>query len=333
MDWITLFDTHQIPYVTRGPNTKRGEISIKCPWCGDDDPSEHMGISLTKKVWGCYRNAAHRGKHPARLIVAVLGCSFGQAKAVVAQYDRPDPSTFDDIMSTLKEMCVVDADQGVVQLEPEILTYPPEFVPIRKGKSFAKYWWYLYGRGFTNVASVALRYNLMCALTGEWKDRIIFPFFSDQKLIGWTGRAIGAPIGAPRYLSSSDAVKKTILDEKEVLYGGSYLFITEGPFDAMKIKVCSYNAAQPVIATCIFGTSLSIDQIALIRKASPYYKRVIILLDPDAVQPSFMADDWLWAKNVVIGSLLHVFPEDTPKDPGAMNEEQVKRLVSFYQVP
>src|SRR5437773_2381680 len=101
MNWEKLLSNNGIEYVTSGSNTKRGEISVKCPFCGDDDPSEHMGISLTKDVWGCHRNAQHRGKNLRRLISALLGCSSSQAAIIVQQYNQSDP---DDLEVALQSM-------------------------------------------------------------------------------------------------------------------------------------------------------------------------------------------------------------------------------------
>jgi len=32
MDWVKLLDDSNIEYVSRGKNTKRGEISVRCPF-------------------------------------------------------------------------------------------------------------------------------------------------------------------------------------------------------------------------------------------------------------------------------------------------------------
>ena len=101
MDWIRLFEANNIPWVSRGPNTKRGEVSIKCPWCGEDDPSEHLGISLDKENWGCLRSIRHRGRRPYALVQALLGCSYAQARIIVDQYSTSDPETFEQVIAPL----------------------------------------------------------------------------------------------------------------------------------------------------------------------------------------------------------------------------------------
>src|SRR5688572_2948962 len=100
MDWVEFFKANMIDYVTRGPNTKRGEVSVNCPWCAGDDPSHHLGINLTKAAYGCLRNPEHRGKRPAGLIAALLGCSFSQALIIEKQYTAAaDPENLGDALT------------------------------------------------------------------------------------------------------------------------------------------------------------------------------------------------------------------------------------------
>src|SRR5229473_3315925 len=92
MNWMDFLDDNHIEFVTRGSNTKRGEISVQCPWCRDDDPSEHLGIG--PNGWGCLRDASHRGRQPHRLVQALLGSSYLVARLTVAQYSVADPEAF-----------------------------------------------------------------------------------------------------------------------------------------------------------------------------------------------------------------------------------------------
>lgn len=302
MDWISLLSNNSVPYVTRGPNTKRGEISIRCPFCGEDDPSEHMGISLSTDNWGCHRDASHRGHSPIRLITAILGCSSYQARLIVSQYGVTDPDRYED------------NSPNTAPVRAQIITLPSEFEVIRSTGLTAKFWKYLLKRGFNDPHRCIDRYQLSCALTGRWKDRIIIPFYEGASLIGWTGRALIVPVSAPRYLSSSEAVKRTIFNFNNLLAGGDTLYVTEGPFDALKLD---YYGAP---ATCIFGVSITVDQAALIREIGRGFKRVVLMLDAEASQQAFQMLDWL-GPNVEIG----VLPFGV-KDPGDLTEEQVSCL-------
>lgn len=320
MDWIALFDNNGIDYVTRGPNTKRGEVSIRCPYCGDDDPSHHMGVSLTAERWGCHRSADHRGRSPARLIATVLGCTYQQAKLIERQYSRPDP---DNLTSALEALGATEAPP-VVKKQP--LTLPTQFRGIPYGGSAtAKFARYLKeDRGFSgtgDVHRICSVYRLHCAVTGRYKDRIIFPFYRDRELVGWTGRAIGNPQNAPRYLSSGPEIKETVFNYDKLRWGGrnEILVVAEGPFDALKLDC--YGGDAYMRATCIFGTSMTLDQIWVLNRLARNYKHTYVLLDPDAIEASFAAKDWLTQRNISVAQV-----PDGIEDPGAMNPGEVLRF-------
>ena len=320
MNWVQFFEDHKIEYVTRSPNVKKGNINIRCPWCGEDDPSEHMGISLTKEAYGCWRSPNHSGKRPHRLVQALLGCSHTQAAIVVAQYEAPDPDTLEQALAALTG---TSEPPKAVKGQPHPVM-PTDFRHIKPKGLTMGFWYYLQARGFDDVADLCFHYDLKCALTGNWKGRIIIPFYQKGELIGWTGRAITDPVHAPRYLSSSNAVKQCVFNEDTLFDGGRLLFIVEGPFDALKLDY--YGEPSGARATCVFGTSMSIDQLATLSRLRRRFKKVVILFDNDAVEPAFYASDWLHASNVVIGQLPNGL-----KDPGELSPEEVEQLVDVYR--
>ena len=103
-DWLNFLNRHGISYVDTGRNVRRNNISMPCVLCGDD-PSENLGISLVGKGWSCWRNKNHKGIHPHRLIIALLGCSFQQAAAIVASesvgFTTTDESFSNDCLARL----------------------------------------------------------------------------------------------------------------------------------------------------------------------------------------------------------------------------------------
>lgn len=314
MNWEHFLNDYRINFVTRGPNTRRGEVSIKCPWCGEDDPSEHLGINLSKEAWGCHRNAQHRGKAPHRLIKALLSCSQGQAELILQQYDASDPDSLDDLTLNPVEHKALTED----------LSQFDDFISLEsETSSNQRFLDYLKNRGFEKPTFLAATYNLKCCITGRWKDRLIIPIYRNAELIAWTGRALQNPVLAPRYLSTSNVIKTTVFNEDVVLHGGKVLVVAEGPFDALKLDYFSNGTGA--IGTCLFGTSITIDQISILRQASSKYERVVFFLDADAIESSFMATDWLPAAK--IGML----PEGV-KDPGDLSLGQVRSLLAPYLI-
>ena len=85
MDWINFFQSRNIHFVDSGANVVRGNVACRCPWCGGNDPSEHMSINLEGKGFRCWRQPLHSGKNPAKLIQALLNCSWDQANQIAGQ--------------------------------------------------------------------------------------------------------------------------------------------------------------------------------------------------------------------------------------------------------
>lgn len=315
MEWVDFLRDNHIPYVTRGPNTKRGEVSVKCPWCAEEDPSEHLGINLTTGYWGCHRNPLHRGKSKTFLIQGLLHCSRSQAWLVVSQYNQADPDTLEQALVALNEAPEAKAAPA------DRLIMPEAFRCLIDHGSGTRFCNYLRNRGFNDPEFFSRQYRLKCCTTGRWKDRIIFPVFKRGKLVAWTGRAIGNTLLAPRYLSTSDVIKTVIFNEDEIYLGGKNLFITEGPIDALKVDY--YGQKHGGRATCVFGTSITLDQLAILKQVSHKFRRVILLFDPEAVETAFDVNDWL--PEATIGTL----PSGV-EDPGALSETQVITLVNSF---
>ncbi len=315
MDWIALLESNNIEYVTRGPNTKRGEVSVRCPWCGIDDPSQHLSISLTADKWGCWRNSEHRGKRPHRLIQALLNCSNHTASAIVGQYSHADPDDLDEALAMLTATSEPP--------EPDKqLVMPDEFRWIGPLGSGNRFWQYLERRGFDDIQILASHYRLRYASVGHYKDRIIFPLYKQSRLIGWTGRALADAPEAPRYLSSGEAIKRTVLWEDGLRQGGNALFIVEGPFDALKLD---FYGGPAIRATCCFGTSASPEQITILRELSRLFSHTIILFDQGALEQAMLLEASL------VGAKIGSLAVGT-KDPGALNKEQVLDMVANYSV-
>ena len=295
MDWIRFLEENNVHYVTRGPNTKKGEVSIQCPMCGDADPSEHLGVNLQSEKWGCHRDQSHRGKSARTLIKALLGCSSTQAGLIVKQYSHSDPDGLEAALSVLEadSRGTINHEEDLVKLITQQKLGPQfhSFNQIKVRGITRRFYDYLGDRGYDNPMEVIQHYDLRCALTGRYKDRIIIPIRLNEELLGWTSRALGSPRTAPRYLASNEDVKTTIFNYDELKEGGNRLFIVEGPFDA--IRVDNFGRHMGVRATCTFGTSVTISQIALLRALVSKYDQAWVLFDKGAEGPAENLAEWV----------------------------------------
>lgn len=324
MDWQRFLDENNIHYVTRGPNTKRGELSIQCPMCGDEDPSEHLGINLQTGKWGCHRDAGHRGKSSRTLIKAILGCSSPQAGFIVKQYSHSDPDTLEAALAVLEadNKGTIEHDEDIAK-QARLQRERPQFKDfncIKVRGITRRFFNYLQNRGYENPQDIIEQYNLRCALTGRYKDRIIIPITHNDELIGWTSRAIGMLKHAPRYLASSEDVKAFIFNFDQLKHGGQRLIITEGPFDAIRIDSHNHTYLKgiEVRATCVFGTSVTISQIALLRSLKKNFDETYVLFDHGADKPANDLAEWISARVARL-------PENYD-DPGELVTEQLDYL-------
>jgi hypothetical protein len=307
MNWIEFLEAYDVEYVTRGPNTKKGEISITCPFCGDGDPSQHMGVAPTKELWGCMRNSGHRGRAPEILVKAILSCSLAQAKLIVEQYSRADPNNLDEAIKVL--------EGNVSELPSDYETYP-QTSPITNSRLTSRFYRYLIHRHFEDPSRLTGLYGVQLCLKGRFKDRIIIPLFQNEEILAWTGRALGKPKNAPRYLSSK-RVKETVFNEDELRNGGEILVIAEGPFDALKLDY--YGRPYGIRATCLFGITPTISQYSILNSMKHRWRKVFIVFDPGAIEQEWEVSNWLG----VAQPLFVEYEKYSAEDLGDMTKDQI----------
>lgn len=279
VDWRRLLTDEGVPFIERGPNVKRGELNIKCPFCGSADPSFHMGLNLENGWWACWRQRkAHSGKSPLRLLMALLRVPFWKAREIAGLgEDYSDPDGFDAVAARL--LGRVKAEEGVPAGRDRFLAFPREFAPLL-GPSAQRYRRYLEGRGFDFIDDLEEMYDLQHATSGEWRDRVIIPYQIGGRMVTWTGRAIAKASLRYRDLSIDESVippKHTLYNYDCIADGGSVLVIVEGPIDALKVDY--YGRAVGVRAVALSTNSLSEDQTYMLQEAEGQFERIVAMMD------------------------------------------------------
>lgn len=289
---IKFLEQNNIPYVLEGPNVAKGNVYVKCPFCGSQDPSEHLGINIANGHWGCWRSPGHAGRKLHRLVMSLLRCSYRDA-CYVLNDSQPGVDNFDDF-ATYFDQKEIDEITDEKQSDLEM---PVFFRKISLVKTFSvPFHQYLQKRGFGKTAykKLSYKYKLKICIVGNWKNRIIFPVYLDGVLVTWTGRTID-PTEKIRYKTlTTDTDKATqagdvvaIETTSNCLYlcdiwsmEGKTLYICEGPFDALKVDY--YANTWGSRATAIFGSRLSESQIGKLTQLSNYFDRFVILPDKKA---------------------------------------------------
>lgn len=328
-DWLPLLRDRRIPYIERGPNVKRGEVNIKCPWCGAADPSQHMGINLETGWYACWRvNPGHGGKSPVRLLMMLLRVGYSEAREIAGLgADYVDPEGFDALAARLLRGEAPPGKQ--VRKSAEFLAWDKYFVDIRDDVRSRRWWNYLYAkRGFRaeDIVPLCRQYQLKAARGGRWDARLVIPYFVEGRLVSWTGRAIGE--SAVRYLDLS--IEESIVPPKHCLLNGDCgldpkrhtLVVVEGPLDVLKIDY--YGRRRGVRAVGLSTASIGDDQLYQLEELAGLFEQTVVMMDN---KTDFGTVDSMRMKQD-LGTLPGVRIMPTPYgrgDPGELEPEQVVR--------
>lgn len=277
VDWLSLLSERRVDYIDKGPNVKRGEVNIRCPFCGSADPSYHMGLNLNTGWWSCWRNKSmHSGKSPVRLLMTLLRVSFGEARDIAGLGDDyRDPEGFDSIKARLQAL-----GRPVAAPAPRSCAWPPGFHEIDGTGASRLHWDYLKQRRFDDISALVAQYRLSFTRSGPQAYRIILPFLVFGEVVTWTGRAIGP--SSARYLDQplEDAAigpKHTLYNHDALLQPAEALVLVEGQFDVLKIDF--YGQAFGVRAAGMSTSGISEDQVHLLADARPRFRRMIVMGD------------------------------------------------------
>lgn len=329
-DWQRFLDQHRVEHQTSGPNVSRGNVTVHCPFCGADDPGHHMSVNLEGKGWRCWRNPAHRGRKPARLVAGLLGISLERARDMVGE----TPFVPDDFIDRVRGLSASKQAQG----DQRSIKLPKEFRPFGLGKpSERPYRNYLRERGVgdADIDMLTKRYAMFYCTEGPYAKRIIFTVKFEGRLVNWTGRHL-SPNVTLRYKTLS-IDPETARDEGTPVAVGAIshyllwydrllksdcdtLVLCEGPFDALKVDLLGWDYG--ICSTCFFTAAPTREQIELLHTAYPQFKRRILLLDKNtlALGARIVAD--LSALDVRLGTL----PKGL-KDPGLFDRKTFKQFV------
>lgn len=320
-DWLTFLTQHRVQYKTAGRNTSRGNVAVKCPFCGSADPSEHMNISLAGNGWACWRDSDHKGVKPTKLIQALLNCSWQEALAIAGvaedEYEKAIP---------LAEFVARHLDRE--KPKPRKLDMPRGLKPISSGSIHGRIALnYLRERGFTGTSAqqVADRFKLHSAPSGPWAGRVVFPIYNELgALVNLVGRAVSKRV-EQRYktLSSAESIQpmsQCLFDLPALVEvkRAETLVVCEGPFDAAAITW--YGERHGVYATCLFTVRLARAQLDLLHELRPAFKRLVLVLDEDAhIQAAATAVE-------LYGLGAKSYRELGSKDPGSLSPAQLATL-------
>lgn len=284
INWRRLLEQHRIPYDETGHSVAKGNINVKCPFCGQADPSFHMGINLTNSYWGCWRNKQHRGKSPVRLAMKLFHLSFDAAREMLGlDNDYRDPDEYEE----MKQRFLYGNKDDVPEEQkapPEALQEFRDFQMISEKQvrthKFFEYLADVRGFGAKDVPELARQYHLRAAVRGAFKDRVIIPYYEGAQLLTWTGRAVGSSDLRYKDLSIKDSLlppKRTFYNYNATQRKAKILLVAEGPVDALKLDF--YGRKHSVRTVALSTNSITDDQVFLLETIAPNFEQVLMLMD------------------------------------------------------
>ena len=282
--WKKFLEARNIVFREGGQN----EVLVHCPFCGENDPSQHLSISLRGRGWRCLRMKAHSGKAYARLMSNLIGCTEDYAREILGESVQVLPDA-DQFSETWRKQ--LGMDNAKAETRPSYIDFAPEMKPLSRsrGRLADLFWDYLGDRGYSMQYAewLAETYRLQYAVTGYWAYRMIVPVFdSSGKLMTWTGRSV-LPDAKVRYVTLNS--ESSVVSPTNLLLGLDFLWrayrprclvVTEGPFDAMAITALGHQ--DGIYGTCLFGVQVSDAQANLLADLSNKFERMRLLVDPDA---------------------------------------------------
>ena len=108
-----------------------------------------------------------------------------------------------------------------------------------------------------------------------YKDRVIIPYYHDNKIVGYTGRKITE--GKPKYLAHSQP--GYVFNLTDQLKDRKFVVVVEGQFDAIAIDGCAIGHNEPNETQILRLNSLGREVVVVPDKDKPGAKMVKAALD------------------------------------------------------
>ena len=287
----------------------QGWVGILCPFPGCTDNSWHCGINLEKGSVSCWICGKHRLPD---LIMAIEKCSYGQAKRTLGLFRE-------DTFSPRRVLQYAD--------RPPYLARPPAggVLPKEAERLYhKKHYYYLKRRNF-DPEKLTKKFGLQfCSHLGNYKWRIIVPFFYGGEIVTFTALDITGQADIPY---KHQLVHEAIIPVKEMIYNidsvkrGGNIAAVEGVTD-------TWRGEDGFIG--IMGTQFTKSQLKMIIEKE--VQNAIVLYDADAWRKGKRLAQQL--SGVLPGEVINLGIDEG--DPDELHPEDllaVKRKVADWSYP
>ena len=218
------------------------ELKFLCPFHADKTPS--MSINTTNGKYHCF--SCHAGGHSLEQFIKRLTgesiklsdyLTFGDlfTQKVKAIYEH----------SASHILCNEVTVEFMQQCEQEFSNFVSVF------KDDMAYEYLKNKRGLSDAT--IKKFRLKYAIDGDYKNRIIIPYYKQNTLVGFNSRLTGANKEFLKGLRYRYFINKPEFEDYifglDSLSGDEYCILVEGPFDLMYLQQCGFKNVVSTLTT------------------------------------------------------------------------------------
>lgn len=228
-------------------STSGGWVSFNCPCCihqGESaDKKQRGGVLFDKDgfVYHCFNCGFKAGWQPGKPLSK-------NTKLLMKYLGLPDDEINRCILEAVREKDQIAPAEKLLVFDLKDEQLPAGSKSIKElinsnfvDDDFANAVSYVYNRGFTIDD-----FNWYWSDEPGYRDRVIIPFYQDDKLVGWTARKISN--GVPKYLTKTQAGYVFNIDNQT--WERKFVIVVEGQFDAIAIDGVAIMHNNPSDVQC-----------------------------------------------------------------------------------
>jgi len=304
---IKYLESMGIDYVTSGPNVRKDNVAIHCVFCGDRDPSYHLGINYVRDFYYCW--ICGRSGNLVSLVKHIEGISWAEAREKITA-----PRIFGGgEVEKVEEIHARKANK-VAEVTYELVEMPNDCIKIATGRESPGIAKFIRRRRLD--MDTVLKYNLHYCSSGFYQGRVIIPIYNEyDDLISFGARAIHDDI-KPKYFYPKGWPTSKYFFGANHIGNSDILILVEGIFDSMRLNG---------ISVASFTHRLSVDQEAKLvnwRKLG-LFNKLVIAFDGDSYNLSKQVARRLSAQ---IPDAVFCIELPYGEDPDSLGREEILKL-------
>ena len=290
LDFQAVCSEYNIPFIDSGHHhSHAGWLQIHCPFCTEGSHGWHLGFSLEKGSFNCWRC----GSHKTWDVLCKVLRTEAAARKVWAQFKTGNHIAVAPKVKTRHKSLKAPSHMDTLQRQHKRYLERRGFVP----EELVKEW----------------DIKATCHLSTEWNWRICFPIYNEEeRAVAYCGRSINNET-KPKYKMSDN--EDILMDPRGLLYGihkaVDFVVVVEGPMDVWRLG----NGA---VAT--LGVDWKVEQAVVLKN----YKRRYIMYDPEPQAQKKAEELASWLS--VYSGITEVI-DGLSCDPGDLEPEEAKAIM------